>query len=160
MGKILISLIILLAFLAGFVSSYAVNSVYIDTEKPFLIGFSNTTEYPGNWLNEEKIEIFKDRVVIYVDNAFLSKYADTGSMLPTLGENTNGIKIIPKSPSEIDVGDIITYEEDNILIVHRVIGKGEDSNGIYFVTKGDNNNETDGKVYWDQVKYVTVALVY
>lgn len=81
-------------------------------------------------------------------------------MLPTLGENANGIKIIPKSPEQINIGDIISFQSGNLLVVHRVIDKGQDANGWYFVTKGDNNQETDGKVYFQDVKYVTVALIY
>lgn len=158
--KLIFICIIMLAFLTGFLSNYAVNYVYIDKESPFLISFGNNSEEPGDWLNEEQIKVFEDKVIIYVKNALLSKYADTGSMLPTLGENSNGIKIVPDSPEQINIGDIVSYEQDNKLIVHRVMSKGEDEKGVYFVTKGDNNTETDGKIYFSQVKYVTIALIY
>ena len=160
MVKMITILVLMLVFLTGFLSSYAANSVYIDTEKPFLIGFVGNRTQPSNWLSEDNIVVYDDRVVIYVNNAELSKYADTGSMLPVLGEDTTGIKIKPENPEQINVGDIITYQKDKILIVHRVVGKGEDEKGIYFITKGDNNNESDGKVYFEDVKYVTLGLVY
>ncbi len=160
MKKLLLSLILVLAFLTGFLSCYAVNSVYIDLEKPFLIGLVNGKSQPGDWLTDNDIKIYPDRVVLYVKNALISRYADTGSMLPTLGENANGIKIVPESEEQINIGDIISYREGNDLIVHRVVGKGEDEGGTYFITKGDNNAELDSKVYFQDIEYVTVALVY
>jgi signal peptidase I len=124
------------------------------------MGLIDAKAQPTDWLNEEDIVILPDRVILYVNNAFLSKYADMGSMLPTLGENTNGIKIKATSPSQINIGDLITYKEDGLFIVHRVVPKGRDRKGVYFITKGDNNTEIDGKVYWEQVEYVTIALIY
>lgn len=160
MKKILFCLVITLVFLTGFLSCYAVNSVYIDTEKPFLIGLVSAKSQPSDWIGEKDIVVLPDKVIINLKNAFLSKYADTGSMLPTLGENANGIKIKPESAEQINVGDIITYQQKDMLIVHRVVAKGEDEKGVYFITRGDNNQESDGKVYFQDIKYVTVALIY
>ena len=158
--KKMIIILIMLAFSLGFLSSNFFPGIYLDKESPYLIGYSGSPEQPGDWIPKERIKIEKDRVIIYVENAKLSSYAPTGSMLPTLGENANGIKIVPTSPEEIKIGDIITFKRNNILMVHRVISKGEDSKGDYFVTKGDNNSETDGKVYWEDVESVTIALIY
>ena len=73
------------------------------------------------------------------------------SMVPTIqvkdaviGRRTIG--------SEIDVGDIITFVSEDpmsygVTITHRVVGKTQDDNGIYyFRTKGDNNNVADNWV--------------
>lgn len=160
MKNLLVGLVLVLVFLTGFLSCYAVNSVYIDTEKPFLIGLMNSIEQPTSRINSSDIIILPDKVILNIKNAVLGKYADTGSMLPTLGEDTKGIRIKPESPEQINIGDIITFKSGNILVVHRVVGKGEDEQGFYFVTKGDNNQETDGKVYFQDVEYVIVALVY
>jgi ribosomal protein L27 len=159
-GRLVFVLVILVSFLIGFLSCYSLNYVYIDTESPFLIGFTGIKTEPGNWVSEENIEIYSDRIVINVHNAMLSRYADTGSMLPTLGKNANGIKIKPYSPEQIKTGDIISYQKGEKLIVHRVVEKGEDKNGVYFITKGDNNTENDGKIYFQDIKYVTIALIY
>jgi len=162
MDKSGISLLILmgiLIFLVGFLSCYLYNSVYINYETPFVIGI-NSGEYPGNWIEQEDIRVYQDKVVIYIDSASLSKYSDTGSMLPVLGAGSNGIRIKPANPEQIQVGDIISFEKSNKLIVHRVVAKGVDEKGDYFITKGDNNTETDGKVYFNEVKYVTVGMIY
>ena len=158
--RLLVSLELALIFLTGFLSCYAINSVYIDSEKPFYLGLVSMREHPGDWIAENQIEILPDKVIIHVENAVLSKYAPTGSMLPTLGDNSNGIRIVPETPEQINVGDIVSYEKDGYLIVHRVVAKGEDSNGVYFITRGDNNSENDDRVYFENIKYVTVALIY
>ena len=73
----------------------------------------------------------------------------------------NGIEMIPKTPDDISVGDIISYKRSGQLIVHRVIEKGEDDNGYFFRTKGDNNLVADpGLVRFDQVQGVLFAVVY
>jgi signal peptidase I len=81
-------------------------------------------------------------------------------MIPLFDKGANGIRIVPRNEEDIKVGDIITYESDNGLIVHRVIEIGHDDEGPYFVPKGDNNWFSDGKVRFEQIKYVTVAVVY
>ena len=158
--KLLAGLLIALAFLTGILASYALDSAYIDVESPYLISFGNLNEQPSDWISENSIEVYNDKIIIYVENAAISRYADSGSMYPTLGENANGIRIKPKSAEEIHIGDIVTFEDDGKLIVHRVIANGEDSLGNYFITKGDNNPEADGKVYFEDIKYVTIALIY
>ena len=52
------------------------------------------------------------------------------------------------------------FEKDNDLIIHRVIEKSEDSDGIYFITQGDNSNATDGKIRFNEIKYVTIAVIW
>ena len=158
--KVMLAICIsMLIFLTGFMANYALNHVYIDKESPFLIGFSSANQ-PGNWINEKNIQVYDDRIVIKIDNARISRYEATGSMLPVLGENANGIEIVPFSSNQIQIGDIITFQKGEKLIVHRVIEKGKDNKGDYFITKGDNNDEADGRVYFSQIKYVTIGLVY
>ena len=148
-----------LIFLVGFLSCYLYNSLYVGYETPFVMGI-DSDEYPGNWINQKDIKVYDDKVVIYIDDASLSKYADTGSMLPVLGADSNGIRVKPENPEQIQVGDIISFEKSDKLIVHRVVAKGVDEKGDYFITKGDNNTNTDGKVYFNQVRYVTVVMIY
>ena len=81
-------------------------------------------------------------------------------MLPVLNENTNGIKVVPRSENEISAGDIVTFKQGDYLIVHRVIKKGQDSEGTYFVTKGDNTLFSDGKIRFKDILYKTIVLVY
>ncbi len=116
---------------------------------------------PGNWIRENQIAIYPDRVVIFVPNATMSRYANTNSMLPFFDVTANGIEIQPSSPSDIHVGDIITYEQAGSLIVHRVVKTGADEEGWYCITKGDNSPVQDAfKVRFQDIKYITIMIIY
>lgn len=116
---------------------------------------------PGNWVKENQIVIYPDRVVIFIPNASLSRYANTNSMLPFFDETANGIEIKPISPQDIHVGDIIAYESEGNLIVHRVIKIGADEEGWYCVAKGDNSPVQDtGKIRFKDINYVTIMIIY
>ena len=57
------------------------------------------------------------------------------------------------------VGDIITYGSENI--VHRIIEVGQDNEGIYYLTQGDNNQVNDGvKIRFLDIKYLTIGVLY
>lgn len=115
---------------------------------------------PANWVQDNQILIYPDRIVILVPNATLSRYANTKSMDPIIDFNANGIEIKPQSPQDIHVGDIISYEKGGNLIVHRVINIGVDENGWYCITKGDNAIQDDGKIRFDSIRSVTIIIIY
>ena len=81
-------------------------------------------------------------------------------MVPVFGVGANGVGIKPKSEDELHVGDVITFRQGDILIVHRIIEKGIDKEGWFFITRGDNNNIADEKIRFSQVESVLVALFY
>jgi len=78
-----------------------------------------------------------------------------------IDEGTTTIEIKPK-PQEIKVGDIIAYnvKDYKYAIVHRVIEIGNDQEGIYFITKGDNYHKPDEKVRFSQVEGIVVGVLY
>ena len=148
-------------FLAGILSCMILISVSdIGIEKPFFIGSSTGNTAPSDWIKENQISVFQDKIVISIENAGVSEYADTGSMKPTLDEKSNGIRIAPKNSEQISVGDIVTFERDGNLIVHRVTEKGKDDKGDWFITKGDNNRISDGKIRFSDIKYVTIGILW
>jgi signal peptidase I len=152
-----------LIFLMGFLSCLTVVLVFYDAEKPLRIGevsLVSPAQSPGNWIKEENIHIYENAVVIDIEGASLSRYAPTGSMKPILDIGSNGIRIVPENPSQISIGDIITFQQNSELVVHRVIDKGADEQGAYFITKGDKNNVTDGRIRFKDIKYVTIAIIY
>jgi len=134
----------------------------------FISGFENPFSYilqdnmsaPYDFIDEKQIEIFEDKIIINLEGASLSRYAPTGSMLPLLDAGSNGIRIVPESEEEIHRGDIITFQEGRNLIVHRVIEIGTDEEGTYFITKGDNNDISDGKIRFRDVRYITVGIIW
>ena len=87
----------------------------------------------------------------------------SGSMAPTFDAGSM-VVVQPTSPSELQVGDIITFtgpEDGEKLITHRIVGltAGEE---LAFITKGDNNQSDDPEpVGADQVVgRVRFALPY
>lgn len=152
-------------FLLGFLSANLVSFYFVyGSEMPLsLLNLSFNTDNhsaPFDFVKENQIQIFEDKIIINIEGASISRYAPTGSMLPVLDQGSNGIRIIPKSESEIHIGDIITFEQDNMLIVHRVVEIGTDSKGTYFITKGDNNNINDGKIRFENIKYLTIGVIW
>jgi len=115
---------------------------------------------PSDVVQEQNIRVYSDRIVIYVDNASVSRYAATKSMDPLLDSTANGIEIPVTSIDQIHIGDIIAYEEGDSLIVHRVVKISQDNQGWFCITKGDNSPADDGKVRFSQIKFLTIAIVY
>lgn len=115
---------------------------------------------PGNWIEKNQINVYDDFIVLHIKGASISSYADSGSMRPVLDSTSNGIRIKPQSQDQINIGDIVTFKQGLNLIVHRVVDKGTDQEGTYFITKGDFNNTDDGKIRFKDIKYVTVGVIW
>ena len=89
-----------------------------------------------------------------------------GSFIVTGGSMEPGIHkgslvfVQPVSPSEIKVGDVITFQQYGQTTTHRVIGVGRGSAGPMFKTQGDANIVADpeDKFFPGQVGIVRLAL--
>ena len=148
-------------FAIGFFSALALNSYLSNTlENPLGYSVSSEVSAPSDFIKENQISVTKDKIIINVKDASLSAYAPTGSMRPLFDEGANGIRIVPKSEDEINEGDIITFSKDSTLIVHRVVQKGTDNEGTYFITQGDNNDFADEKIRFSDIKYKTIGILY
>lgn len=118
---------------------------------------------PYNWISEGDIYVYEDRVVLNIKNAEWATFTDTNSMDPTFDYGSNAIEIVPETPNQIHVGDIVSYNlrGSDSIIIHRVIETAFDELGWYMKTKGDNNARADpDKIRFDQVKRIVVAIVY
>ncbi len=151
------SLLIILGFITAVLLD--VNQT-LGIESPFATNVQENIQAPSDVLQKKDVEIYPDRVVIHASGVSLGIYAPTGSMKPLLDENANGLRIQPRSADEINVGDIITFTRGEDLIVHRVVEKGTDATGIYFIAKGDSNDLSDGKIRFEDIKYKTIAILY
>lgn len=115
---------------------------------------------PSDWVSEDEIYLTDEVVIIGVKGASISRYAPTGSMRPIFDEGANGIRIVPRSPKEIEEGDIVSFRRGNNLIVHRVVEKGIDELGVYYITRGDNNLVKDGKIRFEDIEFVTIGVIW
>jgi len=116
---------------------------------------------PQDWIKEQDIEVYSDRVVIRLENPQWARFANTNSMDPVLDQGANAIQIVPRSIDQIEVGDIISYRAGERIIIHRVIEKAIDEQGWYVIAKGDNNPQPDpNKIRFEDITRVVVAIIY
>jgi hypothetical protein len=179
--KIVIVMSIIVVFLVGAISSTFIepeiivvpeNSARRILEPSSLLADSPIKEMPlsgaeilspSDWVSEDQIKVYPDQIVLDIKDAVWAKFADTNSMDPFLDSGTNAIEIKPQNPDQIQPGDIIAYTTDDFegTIIHRVIAKGVDGKGTYFIAKGDNNVDADPyKIRFSQISYVLIAVIY
>ena len=116
---------------------------------------------PPDRIKEDQIHVYEDKVVIDIKNPKWAKFADTNSMVPFLDEGSNAIQIQPASPEDIQLGDIISYEYEGSVIIHRVIEISNDEQGVYYITKGDNNQNQDPlRVRFPQIRRILIGIIY
>lgn len=152
--RTLIVLYLVLAFVAGFSVS-----LFFDVFSGGGIT-GRSIDVPSDRFTDKNILVYDDKIVIKIVNAQVTNYDSTGSMLPTLGYGVNGISVKPETEEDIGVGDIVSFWKGEKLVVHRVVEKGTDAEGIYFITKGDNAPIDDGKVRFGEIEHVLVGLIY
>jgi hypothetical protein len=123
----------------------------------------NEVASPSDRIPEDLILVTNDKVVLNIRGAEWASFTDTNSMDPVIDAGAHAIEIVPKSEDDIQVGDIVAYQSEYAegTIIHRVVFKGQDDKGTYFVLKGDNNPINDpGKIRFEQIKRVVVAIIY
>jgi len=157
------TIVVLLAFMLGLIFNDAYSELS-SLERPLSL-FQDGIEKnsPSNWISEDQIKVYNDRVIIELKDAEWASFTNTNSMDPVIDETANAIEIIPKSTDNIHVGDIISYKSNYAdgTIIHRIIKIGSDEKGWYCIVKGDNNQNSDpGKIRFNQIKRILVAIIY
>lgn len=112
-------------------------------------------------LEDEDIEVFEDSIKVLMPNLRVAKIAHTGSMNPVLTEDAHTIEILPKSYGDIKKGDIISYEYEDQIIIHRVSFTSFDADGWYAKTRGDSNDVEDPyKVRFSDIAGLVIGILY
>ena len=148
---------LVVAFIFGFLAA----AMLFNEEVRYAFSLdSNSLESPSDHIKVDDLHVFKDRAVIDKANLMWATIKDTHSMEPVLNSNSISLELLPQLPSDIELGDIISYKAGSIVLIHRVVDIGND--GDWFaVTKGDNNKEVDdGKVRFSDIKGVVVGVLY
>jgi hypothetical protein len=143
-------------------------SAIFDVDTECVYNYTTTTKANQELLESKPAEIKlnsivsdNNRVVILVNDSFVSLFDNTSSMLPIINHNTKAIEIIPQSVNDLNIGDIVSYQKGTELIVHRIVDMGYDSDGYYAITRGDANLAVDpGKVRFKEIKGKIVVLIY
>jgi hypothetical protein len=126
-------------------------------------GRTDEVPSPSSWIREEDIGVYSQRVVLDIEDPQWATFTDTHSMEPVLSSRSYAIEVVPQSADQINIGDIVSYKSKYAdgIIIHRVVDKGEDSDGVYFILKGDNNDRVDpGRIRFEQIQRVVVAIIY
>ena len=156
-----------------FLIGWFTNTIYsttavIQTAKPLYYGMLGLTEdtekvSPSDWIKNDQIHVYDDRVVVDLKGASWAEFTDTNSMDPVIDKGANSIEVAPESEDAVEVGDIISYNSKitDSIIIHRVTAIGNDSEGVYFTVKGDNNPMPDTeRVRFEQIVGVVVGVFY
>ncbi|MFH1972494.1 MAG: hypothetical protein ABIJ18_03395 [archaeon] len=115
---------------------------------------------PSDTITKDQIKITENGILVNVPDAILVSYNDTNSMDPLLDAEANGIEIPVNESTNLQIGDIVSYEAtwNETLVSHRIIDIQED--GTY-ILKGDNNTLQDPEsVTRDQIKYKLIGVFY
>lgn len=116
---------------------------------------------PKNRIQAEQIILNKQRLIVSIKDATLGQPQATGSMLPTLNEYSHLLQIPPQSSDTLAIGDIIAFEQEKTLTVHRISQIGADEGGWYAITKGDHYSINDpNKIRFSSIKYVIIGILY
>ena len=86
-------------------------------------------------------------ILVYFSSGYFKYWAiavASGSMSPSI--NKGDVAIVDKiqdNYNQLEVGDVIAFYYDNVIIVHRLVNIVKDNGDYYFYTKGDANKEED-----------------
>lgn len=162
--------LVIIVFSAGFLTAKSLEKPNLEVsepettipEKAAFTFYPPEQDSPYNWIKESQIKVYQDKVEIQLSNAQWATFTNTNSMDPILDEDSHAIQIIPTSIKDIHVGDIVSYESRYAegVLIHRVISLGNDGEW-YAIVKGDNNSTADpGRIRFNQIKRVLVAVIY
>lgn len=166
-------MLLVVVFCLGFVAASALSWTLPTKESPFSTKPVERAS-PGDTITEQEIKVYKNNVqvdlqdpegndwmvMMDLDNPSWSTFTDTNSMDPVFDVGANTVRI--KVPADsLQVGDIISYQYGDKIIIHRIVHIDQDEQGLYFVLKGDNNPTSDPmKVRPDQILGKVVAIFY
>jgi len=162
MNNKLIGVLLLVAFIAGYImANPALMATPAEAVTASIDGKALERISPQDHVKEEQITVLSDKVILNVKDASWTTFTDTNSMDPLLDIGSNGIEIKPETINDVKVGDVISYNSQYGLIIHRIVKTGFDEKGWYALAKGDNNPVQDPeKVRFGQIHGVLVAVVY
>jgi hypothetical protein len=164
LNKAIVFVLIIGVFLLGWLSNSAYSDVFIgNVEIPYSLSSNTERDSPSDWIKQDQIHVYNDKIVIDLIDAEWAEFEDTNSMDPIIDVSANSIEIKPKNPEFLQVGDIVSYRSKYAdgLIIHRIHDIGYDADGWYAILKGDNNPRPDpGKIRFDQIEGVLVGVLY
>ena len=94
---------------------------------------------------------------------WITGVADTNSMDGVFDYGHTVLLIKEFERNELAVGDIVVFRPTRYAqqIIHRIIKIGEDAQGRWYRTKGDNNYRKDPYILRDtHIKFLCIGIIY
>ena len=131
--------------------------MFADIGYVYMLTHEYTAVQPSDALDFSTYQASGNTLILNINREFiLANISNSGSMHPTVSDNSQAIEIKPIK-AEIYVGDIIVYVCNDVKIMHRVV---KIENGIY-TTKGDNNFNADSCTpTFEDIKWKVVGIIY
>jgi len=118
---------------------------------------------PHDEIKINDITYTSNQIIIFNNCLEIVSPQGTGSMKPVLGSNSTLLLKKIECIKKLNIGDIIYFKDlklNNSPIVHRIIGK-QIINGVeYYKVKGDNNDNYDGLITKENIKYLVIGIIY
>lgn len=100
-------------------------------------------------------------MIIYFTSGYFRYYVvaiATGSMTPNI--NKGDVVLLDQSVAfkDLHLGDVLVYRYENKVVVHRINNIIEDNSHYYFYTKGDQNNDVDNYVIYEDMVMGVVKM--
>jgi len=176
-GKIALFVLLAVTFSLGAVSTLMFTNMGTSPllEGPLFFEAPKEQNSPGNTVREEQIKVYKNKAELIfedpnshdewlvhmdLDSPSWSTFTDTNSMDPVFDIEANTIRLAVPAET-LQIGDIVSYQHGENIIIHRIVHIDNDEEGLYFILKGDNNPTSDpGKVRASQILGKIVAIIY
>ena len=118
---------------------------------------------PFDHVKSSQIRVMKNKVEINMQNIQWWEIKDTNSMDPLIDIGSVALSIKPKSPDDINLGDVGIYNSKLLrtVIIHRVVKVDSDEKGEFYKFRGDNLKYIDPEdVRFNMVEGVMVGVIY
>lgn len=150
-----------MGFLLGVISlGVYSNFSVLQVRENFALQVSSLQSFQNPFFSFDNITGTAEEIVLHGNKLSLGDVEDTNSMLPTIRQGNKIVYTKKFVKKDLQVGNIIFYENSDINFIHRIVQIGND--GQWFaVAKGDNNFFPDeGKIRFEQIKLKVVGVLH
>ena len=131
------------------------------------LGYSPTVDVPSprDLVKQSDIAWLKGERKIEIRNLpgeiWLTTVADTKSMDPVVDAGHTALLTGDFDKDELLTGDVIVFKLPDKSVMHRIIEVGEDGEGKYYKTKGDNTYYPDPYVIRaENITHLLIGIIY
>ena len=112
-------------------------------------------------ISPNTFNLTEDSLTINFNNITFFNITGGSSMLPAIHNNSTQLYIILGN-NLLYIGDIVRFKyKEDIFMHHRIIDIRNDEEGIYYITRGDNNPLNDViKIRKENITHKLIGILY